>query len=81
MLRATFDSSHFSCIQLPLSFHRVHLALMYHHSFTAACIASLGKAGAGGGGEEKKDSCGALYFEKVSSVSIEGTQPLSVSQG
>lgn len=28
---------------------------------------------------DKKDSCGALYFEKVSSLSMEGTQPLSVS--
>lgn len=31
------------------------------------------------GRSDKKDSCGALYFEKVSSLSIEGTQPLSVS--
>lgn len=31
------------------------------------------------GRSDKKDSCGALYFEKVSSVSIEGTQPLSAS--
>lgn len=31
------------------------------------------------GRSDKKDSCGALYLKKVSSISIEGTQPLSVS--
>lgn len=43
MLHATFDSSHFLCIQLPISFLCVHLAMMYHHSFTSACVTCLGR--------------------------------------
>lgn len=72
MRHAAFDSSHFSflCVQLPLAFHCVYvcggctITLLLFPAF----LVYVGRS-------DKKNSCGSLYWEQVSLVLIEGTQP------